>query len=35
VPENPGWSLNPHGAYDPHIPESFSVVGFFARPPAR
>jgi hypothetical protein len=26
LPENPGWSLNPHGAYDSHIPESFSVV---------
>jgi len=30
VPENPGWSLNPHGAYDSHIPESFSVVHFLA-----
>jgi hypothetical protein len=28
LPENPGWSLNPHGAYDSHIPESFSVVRF-------
>jgi hypothetical protein len=28
VPENPGWSLNPHGVYDSHIPESFSVVHF-------
>ena len=27
-PENPGWSLNPHGVYDSHIPESFSVVRF-------
>jgi len=33
VPENPGWSLNPHGAYDSHIPESFSVVRFTKRPP--
>jgi len=28
LPENPGWSLNPHGVYDSHIPESFSVVRF-------
>lgn len=28
LPENPGWSLNPHGVYDSHIPESFSVVHF-------
>ena len=28
LPENPGWSLNPHGFYDSHIPESFSVVHF-------
>ena len=27
-PQNPGWSLNPHGVYDSHIPESFSVVHF-------
>ena len=26
----PGWSLNPHGVYDSHIPESFSVVHFTA-----
>ena len=26
LPQNPGWSLNPHGVYDSHIPESFSVV---------
>ena len=31
VPENPGWSLNPHGVYDSHIPESFSVVRFTRR----
>jgi dipeptide transport system ATP-binding protein len=31
LPENPGWSLNPHGVYDSHIPESFSVVHFTAR----
>jgi hypothetical protein len=31
VPENPGWSLNPHGVYDSHIPESFSVVHFTER----
>jgi hypothetical protein len=28
LPESPGWSLNPHGVYDSHIPESFSVVHF-------
>jgi hypothetical protein len=28
LPENPGWSLNPHGVYDSHIPESFSIVRF-------
>jgi hypothetical protein len=28
LPENPGWSLNLHGVYDSHIPESFSVVHF-------
>ena len=28
LPENPGSSLNPHGVYDSHIPESFSVVHF-------
>jgi hypothetical protein len=33
LPENPGWSLNPHGAYDSHIPESFSVVHFTERSP--
>ena len=32
LPENPGWSLNPHGAYDSHIPESFSVVHFTEQP---
>jgi len=32
LPENPGWSLNPHGAYDSHIPESFSVVHFTETP---
>ena len=32
LPENPGWSLNPHGVYDSHIPESFSVVRFTQRP---
>ena len=26
LPQNPGWSLNPHGVYDSHIPEAFSVV---------
>lgn len=26
LPENPGWSLSPHGAYDSHLPERFSVV---------
>ncbi len=31
LPENPGWSLNPHGVYDSHIPESFSVVHFTAQ----
>jgi len=31
LPENPGWSLNPHGVYDSHIPESFSVVHFTTR----
>jgi hypothetical protein len=31
LPENPGSSLNPHGVYDSHIPESFSVVHFTAR----
>jgi len=31
LPENPGWSLNPHGVYDSHIPESFSVVHFEER----
>jgi hypothetical protein len=30
--ENPGWSLNPHGVYDSHIPESFSVVHFTEKP---
>jgi hypothetical protein len=34
LPENPGWSLNPHGVYDSHIPESFSVVHFTAGPAA-
>lgn len=34
--ENPGMSLNPHGVYDSHIPESFSVVHFTDREaPAR
>lgn len=28
LPQNPGWSLNPHGVYDSHIPECFSVVHF-------
>jgi hypothetical protein len=28
LPESPGWSLNPHGVYDSHIPECFSVVHF-------
>ena len=31
LPENPGSSLNPHGVYDSHIPESFSVVHFTER----
>jgi hypothetical protein len=31
LPENPGMSLNPHGVYDSHIPESFSVVHFTQR----
>ncbi|HXY42202.1 MAG TPA: carbohydrate-binding family 9-like protein [Vicinamibacteria bacterium] len=31
LPENPGSSLNPHGVYDSHIPESFSVVHFTGR----
>jgi hypothetical protein len=36
LPQNPGWSLNPHGVYDSHIPESFSVVHFTEQPaPAR
>jgi hypothetical protein len=34
LPENPGWSLNPHGTYDPHIPGSFNV-GHFAAATAR
>ncbi len=25
-PVHPGWSLNPHGVYDSHIPECFSYV---------
>jgi hypothetical protein len=33
LPENPGWSLNPHGVYDSHIPESFSVVHFTRQAP--
>ena len=32
VAENPGWSLNLHGAYDSHIPECFSVVHFSEKP---
>ncbi len=32
LPENPGWSLNAHGVYDSHIPESFSVVHFSEQP---
>ena len=32
LPESPGWSLNPHGVYDSHIPESFSMVHFTSRP---
>lgn len=32
VPQNPGSSLNAHGVYDSHIPESFSVVHFTAEP---
>jgi hypothetical protein len=32
LPQNPGWSLNPHGVYDSHIPESFSVVHFTQQP---
>ncbi len=32
LPENPGWSLNAHGVYDSHVPESFSVVHFSDRP---
>ena len=35
LPENPGWSLNPHGVYDSHIPESFSVVHFTEEAAAR
>jgi hypothetical protein len=31
LPENPGSSLNPHGVYDSHIPESFSVVHFTSK----
>lgn len=31
LPENPGSSLNPHGVYDSHVPESFSVVHFTDR----
>jgi hypothetical protein len=27
----PGWSLNPHGVYDSHIPECFSYVHFSER----
>jgi Carbohydrate-binding family 9 len=32
LPENPGSCLNPHGVYDSHIPESFSVVHFTREP---
>jgi hypothetical protein len=32
LPQNPGSSLNPHGVYDSHIPESFSVVHFSEKP---
>ena len=31
VKPNPGWSLNPHGVYDSHIPECFSYVHFSER----
>jgi hypothetical protein len=34
LPENPGWSLNRHGVYDSHVPESFSVVHLAGRAPA-
>jgi hypothetical protein len=34
LPENPGSSLNSHGVYDSHIPESFSAVHFTNREPA-
>ncbi len=29
-PVHPGWSLNPHGVYDSHIPHCFSYVHFSA-----
>ena len=32
VKPHPGWSLNPHGVYYSHIPESFSVVRFTKAP---
>ena len=32
LPQNPGSSLNPHGVYDSHLPESFSVVHFTQKP---
>jgi hypothetical protein len=31
VKPHPGWSLNPHGVYDSHIPECFSYVHFTER----
>jgi hypothetical protein len=31
-PVHPGWSLNPHGVYDSHIPESFSYVHLSGEP---
>jgi hypothetical protein len=33
LPESPGSCLNPHGVYDSHIPEAFSVVHFTTRTP--
>lgn len=31
VRESPAWALNPHGAYDSHIPECFSYLHFTRR----
>ena len=32
VSPHPGWSWNPHGAYDSHIPECFTYVHFSSEP---